>query len=939
MKKKIAAILVLCALSTQGAVFADTSSKFEQQTIDGTMTDSELTGQDKSDTKEKFTLDVGMMSEQQIKRANQNFTVVDLKQYVNRDIKDDVAGDHQGGWSDQGDNDLRMFDSFGRQEMLGVPFEFINPANNGNKAVLGLRGQNDSGIPNKVEIPVNKKTAGVYFIQASPWCSGTCGTYTWVYEDGSESYMDIIQDEHICDFWGYKSFDFVRPAWTTVKPDGSNRSLYMFAMNNPHPDKTVKSLRLETDGGGAYIMIMAMTLTDIGPYLPSTKSAELVTMSTFGWFEYAQPEDKKVSGTAIDFSGYLDAPAGKRGRVIADGTKFKFTDGTEARFFGADICGEAAFTDKEQAEKAAERLSHCGINLVRFSGFDKYLLKEGSSWELDGEKLDKMAYFISVLKEKGIYTYISFLSNRMLFEDSGIEGYADFKEGYGIDAFIDKDLIQLQKSFVKDFLAYSNRYTGTTFGEEPSIIMAELVDSLSLYDYSAGYSRRAFANNAQYEKARAKFNDFLIKKYRTTDNMKTAWRSEYDSHDYESLEEKTVELKITNNNPFLSDEYKSDVNEFFAAVLEEYYSEMKTAFEGSDMLVTINSNNAKRESLNDTMANASTDFVTRSAYNASPSSTSEKISYLSNIDKFGSMIKTTDNIIAALAKHSADAPFVAHWGSAMPNLYFSEAAIMTAAFAGQKNWSMIEHSFANGNYQDKNYIDDFYSMYNNPVRLALAPVAASIFYSLRAEEEKVVDVSENKVKSDDVEAIKAETQSLFMSNTRYNLDSKNDSQNKGKKVKSVLTDSIFWDPELGIFETRCDKTEAVSGFLTSSEELPSFVIDVDNTFVTAALTALDDKNIKDSKHYLVTALCGNQNYKSRVNHIRCRYEALGEERIFVETITGSFKLKRTGSFKVWALNSSGERVKEVATTKDRNGYISFELSSDNKAIQYEIEAI
>ena len=65
---------------------------------------------------------------------------------MNRDIKDEIEGDGTGGWSDQGDNDLRMFDQFGAQEMLGVPFDFVNPALNGGKAVLALRGQNDEEL-------------------------------------------------------------------------------------------------------------------------------------------------------------------------------------------------------------------------------------------------------------------------------------------------------------------------------------------------------------------------------------------------------------------------------------------------------------------------------------------------------------------------------------------------------------------------------------------------------------------------------------------------------------------------------------------------------------------------------------------------------------------------------------------------------------------------
>ena len=80
MKKKIIAVMAACAMLMQLTVFADNVS-------------------------EKFDLDVGMLSEKQIQSIGQKFYKIDLKPLANRDIRDDVAGDHKGGWSDQGDND------------------------------------------------------------------------------------------------------------------------------------------------------------------------------------------------------------------------------------------------------------------------------------------------------------------------------------------------------------------------------------------------------------------------------------------------------------------------------------------------------------------------------------------------------------------------------------------------------------------------------------------------------------------------------------------------------------------------------------------------------------------------------------------------------------------------------------------------------------------
>ena len=202
-----------------------------------------------------FNLNVNLMSEEQIKNINQNFTKIDLRRYMNRALRDDVAGDGTGGWSDQGDNDMRMFDKFGNQEMLGVPFNFVDPEKNGGNGVVAIRGRNDMELPTSVSVPINRTAAGAYIVHASPWCSGTCGTYTWEYEDGTKRSIDIVQNVHICDFWGEKNYDYVRAAWTATKEDGSLRSLYLFAMNNPEPEKKIKNLIFETSGSGPYIML------------------------------------------------------------------------------------------------------------------------------------------------------------------------------------------------------------------------------------------------------------------------------------------------------------------------------------------------------------------------------------------------------------------------------------------------------------------------------------------------------------------------------------------------------------------------------------------------------------------------------------------------------------------------------------------------------------
>ena len=65
-------------------------------------------------------------------------------------------------------------------------------------------------------------------------------------------------------------------------------------------------------------------------------------------------------GTVLDFSslGFIDAPAGKYGRVVVRGSHFEFENrpGVPVRFYGTNIYGHINFSDRAGAERLASML-------------------------------------------------------------------------------------------------------------------------------------------------------------------------------------------------------------------------------------------------------------------------------------------------------------------------------------------------------------------------------------------------------------------------------------------------------------------------------------------------------------------------------------------------------------------------------------------------------
>ncbi len=893
-----------------------------------------------ADNAEEFVVNVKMLSEKQLSQVSQKFTEVDLKNIVNRDLRDEVAGDHQGGWSDQGDNDLRTFTSFGNQEMLGVPFYFINPANNNQKAVLGLRGQNDTGLPTAVDVPVNKTVAGAYFVHASPWANGTCGKYTWVYRDGTESYVNIDNNVYICDFWGKKSYDYCRPVWSFVKPDGSERSIYLFAMNNPHPEKPVKNLRLETSGGGAYIMILGITLTDSGPYLPATESARLCTTSTFGWYDYSPEAVDKISESAADFSFLLDAPAGKHGKIEKNGEQLLFEDGTRAAFWGGDIKGKACFPEKADAEKIAKRLSFAGINLVRLKGLDEYLTGENSA-----ENYDRLYYFISELKNRGIYTYVS------LFSDF----FADDRE-VGIEMYFDDEIIRLEKEYVNRLFNTVNPYTKKTLAEDECVVMAEACDEKSILMHNSGYGYGSVNDEKYKSELNEKFNSYLKRKYSSNEGLMKKW-TQFDKLETESLDLENISLGGGWRSPLKSDAYKSDVFEFLTGLQEDFFIQVKRLV--GDTLFTGNSTSATKPTKHRTAKNGESiplayendmndyllgenvmlgcnDFTAKNyLYAETLSKSSEKAGEAVFSDMFKAPVDNPlESGLYELAENALyEMPFAAEYGCASPNLYFSAFPVLYAAIGGQNSWNLIYYNIANGSYQSGEKLENVYSAYGNPVRMAMLSIGAQIFYSINR-----VGGSEVKINKDSVDKAALDFKKIVCSNQRYSFNATSDSLPKAdnSSIGVIKNNNIYWSANEGFFEVRTPYVEAMTGYYDFENEMPSFKMSSDNLYTTAALSSVDGNKISSSERLLFTAVCGAQNTDTLINTEKNYYMSSGDGPVQVEAISGRVTLKLKGSYRVYALSSSGERTAELGTVRDRNGYLSFNLTYDNKAIQYEI---
>ena len=238
---------------------------------------------------------------------------VDLRTVMNMGLSDPAAGDAQGGWTDQGpENDLRML--WDDPEKLPGEFRLIRPEENGGKACLMLRGRARPCFPAKTEISLRSAPRGryLYLLHALAW-GGTnpvLGEVILTYADGSVSRIEVKAGRDVGNWWRPSVLENGFPAWI-----GENASSYIGLYRSMFEIRPLPVKKLEfRSAGNAVWGILAATVGDFE--IPRSPRIPSYILAGKEW-KVLKFEKEIRKGSVLDFSGWLDAPAGKYGPLRA----------------------------------------------------------------------------------------------------------------------------------------------------------------------------------------------------------------------------------------------------------------------------------------------------------------------------------------------------------------------------------------------------------------------------------------------------------------------------------------------------------------------------------------------------------------------------------------------------------------------------------------------
>lgn len=404
---------------------------------------------------------------------------LDLSRAANMGFADEVPGDGKGGWTDQGPrNDLREF-NLSTLPVGGTEFRFIDPAKNNGKTTIVL-GKN---FPREVSVPVSGRGSWLYVLHATGWTQPEkAGEFEITYADGSRQIVSVVSNRDVGNWWGPINLPNGVVLW-----QGENHTtgigLYFSQFKLDREDPVKLTLR-----GVSSQLWLIPALTLASGQIPIQGSDRPVIISEGQDWVKLDSCRTIVPGSPLDFSGTLDAPAGKYGRVIVapDGC-FSFEKAPEKRirFVGVNLCGRAQFLSHKESDELAERLARHGYNAIRIHHHDAFLVKRDASDSLtfDERMLDRLEYFFAACRKRGIYITTDIYVNRRLKAGDNIPEWISGGDGYQMKTLlpISRAAMANWKEFARRWLGHRNPYTGMTWAEDPALYIVSFTNENNLY--------------------------------------------------------------------------------------------------------------------------------------------------------------------------------------------------------------------------------------------------------------------------------------------------------------------------------------------------------------------------------------------------------------------------------------------------------------------------
>ena len=676
------------------------------------------------------------------------FSPVDLTKAANAGYKDEKADDNLGGWTDQGDNDVRNLKP-GTLTHSSIPFTLLDPAKNNGKSVIALSHQGKFFVK-QADISLAARFDWLYLLSTGAWASDKkpAGTLTFNYQDGTSDKTAVTCGSQVGDWWNGNADDAFALPMRDVCPMKNPVYFFIAPIRNPQPLKETKSIALEAEQGNVIWLVLGMTTASGDNTLETSIAAKRDYRQ---WFNF-DIKNRKSPNALVDLACLLDAPAGKHGFLQSKNGHFVFADGTPGRFFGTNI--HAVYTldpTAEQAEAIADTLARYGINIVRFHLMEN-IFTEGPKKSYrkafeDPKFFGRFDYFIACLKAKGIYILldsVTGLSARSFMPGSKVP-HNDLYYPHRPWAFYESTFIDAAREYMKLLLTRPSKYTGKTLLEEPAVAMVMLINEQSIFfepgsvrNKPAEYYNRLLNNL---------FSDFLLKKYGSRSTLAQAWTDVSGKCDLKADEDPSK----GNVRPMQLEDFKStppdgtarlrhkDSVEFLKVVQVKYYDSMRQYLEKLGCKVPIGGTNIVYD-VPELETHLAMDYTSQNFYHEIGDISDNCTVYkwknlpLTKVDLLSSARPTCESAVAAIKLKTLPITST-ELDDMWPSEWRSSFMVSIAAVSALQDWdAMFQFCYMGGWNYDWNMADKTRIIlnstveFNDPAIMGVFPASALIYH-------------------------------------------------------------------------------------------------------------------------------------------------------------------------------------------------------------------
>ncbi len=652
------------------------------------------------------------------------------------------------------------------------------------------------------------------------------------------------------------------------------------------------------------------------------------------WYPLA-PDQFRADRHYVDWSGLLDAPAGKHGFLKTKGDALVFEDGTPARFWGTNLVDKDCFMDKKTADSTAERLAQMGANVLRLHHMDapwaspNIFGNKGKTRKLDPASMDKLDYLIAQCIKRGVYIYLDLLVHRAFYPEDGIDvpPVADNK-GAKQTGIFSKKLIELQKEYADQLLNHINPYTKRAYKDEPAIIGSEYINESTIYSHFEG--------------------DAIPPEYRKELNQmyqKAGHKGELPVFglDWESgrgiLKHVSGPTDAGKALPFLS------------SVEDQYFSTMRKSLRASGAKYPLASSNFPNPLLVMLKHAATQDVVLSNIYWDHP-----QIWRLANdwgrrkeapfVNQSQLLHPTKNSVVDKAWFAVKDKPFmITEWNHCYPNEYNLEGAPFFAAFGALQGWDGLmqfdykPQALASGPIRS-------FTLSSSPEDMALWVVAAPLF--LRGDIKPAPSTIIEKVSDAKVYSLPSYSDYLDSNWTLPFITKVVKSFEKGKTeipkklakrydkkagvVKSE-TGEISYNTKKGTLSLNAPRVQGAFGFIGSKKfDFPAFSFEVQNTHAAILAVSATTKPLVKSKRIYIAVVGPSKMTSQQYNPSRTSLLNPGTLPVLAQVIEGTVKVKgKPSKVSIYPKQADGQRGRAVKA-KGEKGWTVFSPAEYNTPI-------